>query len=105
MSPLRNQPSGAMASAVASGRFQYPRRMIVGPRNQISPVAPVGAGRPSGSTTPISTVGAGLAHLREPLVDPLHQLGRGRRAAVADALDRREVVALEVGRLDDPPHD
>ena len=59
MSPLRNQPSEVIASAVASGRFQYPRRMIVGPRNQISPVAPVGTGRPSGSTTPISTVGAG----------------------------------------------
>ena len=38
-------------------------------------------------------------------MDPLHQLGRGRRAPVADAHDRREVVVVEAGRLDDPPHD
>ena len=49
--------------------------------------------------------GEGLLDLREALPDPLHELGRGRGAAVAGPDDRRQVVVVEVGRLDEAPHD
>ncbi len=58
MSPLRNHPPGSVAASVASGRFQYPRLMIVGPRSAISPFCPSGTGVPSASMIWISTVGA-----------------------------------------------
>ena len=47
-----------MASAVASGLFQYPF-MRMGPRMQTSPVSPCGRGWFSGSTMRNSTVATG----------------------------------------------
>ena len=57
MSPVRNQPSGVIASAVASGRLWYPF-INCGVRNHNSPCSPVGtSSRVSGSTTRTSALG------------------------------------------------
>ena len=45
-SPVRNQPSGVKAAAVAPASCQYPENTC-GPRSWISPSAPGGASRPA----------------------------------------------------------
>src|SRR5262249_9288086 len=69
MSPVENQPS-LIASAVASGRFQYPF-ITLGPLTWISPAVPVGTSLPSSSTRRTWTPSIGVP------IDPARRSASG----------------------------